>query len=50
MGQGRGGGLVLFYLFLQFSFEFRCKHKCVDYKNAQPKQTNIQIEIDVPAR
>jgi hypothetical protein len=38
----------IFY-FILFSFEFKFKHKFVDYENAQLKQTNIQTEIDVPA-
>jgi hypothetical protein len=50
---GRAGFLFSLFLFsivyfILFSFEFKFKHKFVDYENAQPKQTNIQTEIDVP--
>jgi hypothetical protein len=43
--------LLLFsiFYFMIFSFEFKFKHKFVDYENTQPKQTNIQTKIDVPA-
>jgi hypothetical protein len=41
-------GFSIFY-FILFSFEFKFKHKFVDYENAQLKQTNIQTEIDVLA-
>jgi hypothetical protein len=42
-------GFSIFY-FILFSFEFKFKHKFVDYENAQLKQTNIQTKIDVPTR